>query len=121
MVNYIIADYKRVISRIPRSIFLVLFEAIFAFYIIYKWKHTGGNYNSVTIVKHSELFFQLWFFFLTHSVFAPWERVGARRRPRARPRGRLCLREAGLVRFQNKWALYGFSERKKKKKKISKT
>lgn len=27
--------------------------------------------------------------------------------------GRLCLREAGLVRFQNKWALYGFSERKK--------
>lgn len=52
----------------------------------------------------------------THSVLAPWERVGARRRPRARPRGRLCLREAGLVRFQNKWALYGFSKRKKKKR-----
>ena len=43
-------------------------------------------------------------------------RVGARRKPRARARGLLCLREAGLVRFQNKWALYGFSERMTKKK-----
>lgn len=61
MVNYILADYKRVISRLPRIAFLVIFEAIFAFVILNKWNKATGNYNSVALLDDSDLFFSIWF------------------------------------------------------------
>lgn len=61
MVNYILADYKRVVRRLPRIFFLVIFEAVFAFVILNNWSKASGNYNSVSLVEDSELFFSLWF------------------------------------------------------------
>ena len=61
MVNYILADYKRVLSRIPRIVFLVIYEAIFAFFVLNQWSKAAGNYNSVALLNNSDLFFSLWF------------------------------------------------------------
>ena len=61
MANYILADYKRVISRIPRIVFLVIYEAVFAFIVLSKWSKAAGNYNSVALLGDSDLFFSLWF------------------------------------------------------------
>lgn len=61
MVNYIFADYKRVISRFPRIVFLIIFEAVFAFSVLQEWSKTAGNYNSIALLNSSDLFFSLWF------------------------------------------------------------
>lgn len=61
MVNYILADYKRVVSRLPRVVFLVIFEAIFALVVLNSWSTAAGNYNSVAILEDSDLFFSIWF------------------------------------------------------------
>ena len=61
MLHYILADYKRVISRIPRIVFLVIYEAIFAFIVLSKWSKAAGNYNSVALLEDSDLFFSIWF------------------------------------------------------------
>ena len=61
MVNYILADYKRVISRIPRILFLVIYEVIFASVVLGKWSKAAGNYNSVALLADSDLFISIWF------------------------------------------------------------
>lgn len=61
MVNYILADYKRVVSRIPRLVFLVIYQAIFVGYVLFKWSKAAGNYNSVALLDHCSFFFAFGF------------------------------------------------------------
>lgn len=63
MLNYILADYKRVIRRFPRIVALVIFEAIFAYIVLDKWSKASGNYTSVTIMEDSDFIFA---FLFTH-------------------------------------------------------
>lgn len=68
MVNYILADYKRVVSRIPRLIFLVIYEVVFVCFVLSKWSKATGNYNSVALLEHSSYFFTTWMFYLLFVV-----------------------------------------------------
>ena len=61
MVNYIVADYKRVISRIPRIIFLLIYEVVFAAVILNKWSKAAGNFTSVSLMNSASTFFAMWF------------------------------------------------------------
>ena len=61
MFNYILADYKRVISRIPRIVALVIFEAIFAYVVLNKWHKATGNFTSVALVENSDFVFSFLF------------------------------------------------------------
>lgn len=61
MVNYILADYKRVLTRIPRLLFLVIYEAVFVMFVLNKWRNAAGNFNSVALLEHSTYFFYIWF------------------------------------------------------------
>ena len=61
MMNYVLADYKRVITRIPRIIFLFIYEAIFMIFVLNKWSKAAGNYNSIALLDNSSTFFAFWF------------------------------------------------------------
>lgn len=61
MANYILADYKRIVSRIPRLVFLVIYEAVFVIFVLIKWSNASGNYNSVALLEHTYYFFTTWF------------------------------------------------------------
>ena len=50
MVNYILADYKRVISRIPRIAVLIIFQIICVFSVMRKFSSAAGNFNSVNLI-----------------------------------------------------------------------
>jgi ABC-type transport system involved in multi-copper enzyme maturation permease subunit len=60
MVNYILADYKRVISRVPRLIFLAIYEVVFVVFVLNKWHNAAGHYNSVALLNDSQFFFYIW-------------------------------------------------------------
>ena len=62
MLNYIYADYKRIITRIPRVVFMVIFNAIFVAVILNGWRKAAGNYTSVAFLDSASTFFG--FFFL---------------------------------------------------------
>ena len=57
MVNYILADYKRVLGRVPRIVFLEIFELYFIFVILSSWSNAAGNYTSVKLMETSVSFF----------------------------------------------------------------
>lgn len=61
MINYILADYKRVVSRIPRIVFLVIYQVIFILYVMNKITKAAGTYTSVSLIEHSNSFFSFWF------------------------------------------------------------
>lgn len=61
MMNYVLSDYKRVITRIPRIIFLLIYEVIFVIFVLTKWRKTAGTYTSVALLNHSSTFFAVWF------------------------------------------------------------
>ena len=64
MINYILADYKRILTRVPRIIFLVLFEAAFVGVVLHTWKRYAGNYTSVSLMDSSFSFFGLMFTYI---------------------------------------------------------
>ena len=68
MLNYILADYKRIVSRIPRLVVLVLFELGFVGYVLFKWSKALGAYNSVSLMGHSNTFFGTVFLLLLTTV-----------------------------------------------------
>lgn len=57
MVNYILADYKRIWFRRPRLIAMAIFELCFVLTIILKWQNTFGAYNSVSLLSNSNTFY----------------------------------------------------------------
>ena len=61
MMNYILADYKRVITRIPRIVLLFIYEAVFVTFVLIRWSKTAGTYTSVTLLDHSSTFLAFWF------------------------------------------------------------
>ena len=61
MLNYIRADYKRILTRVPRVIFLILFEIVFAGYVIHSWSKAAGNFTSVSLMNSASTFFAIWF------------------------------------------------------------
>ena len=75
MLNYIRADYKRIATRIPRIILLVLFEAVFMFHILNSWNKAAGNFTSISMMNAASTFFKIWIEFLIgimafHQTFA---------------------------------------------------
>ena len=64
MLNYIFADYKRIMARIPRIILIVIFNAIFVGMILNKWNKAAGNFTSVTFLDSATAFFGFFFMFL---------------------------------------------------------
>ena len=70
MLNYIRADYKRILTRLPRIILLVLFEAAFMFHILNSWNKAAGNFTSVSMMNAASTFFKMWIlFFIGISAF----------------------------------------------------
>ena len=61
MLNYILADYKRVISRIPRIVFVLLYQAAFVIFVLIKHNRAAGNYTSVTLIDNASTLFGTWF------------------------------------------------------------
>ena len=61
MLNYIRADYKRILTRVPRVIFLILFEIVFAGYVLNSWSKAAGNFTSVSLTNSASTFFAMWF------------------------------------------------------------
>ena len=61
MLNYIRADYKRVISRIPRIVFVLLYQAAFVIFVLIKHNRAAGNYTSVTLIDNASTLFGTWF------------------------------------------------------------
>ena len=61
MLNYIRADYKRILTRTPRVVFLILFEIVFAGYVIHTWNKAAGNFTSVSLMNSASTFFAMWF------------------------------------------------------------
>lgn len=59
MLNYIRADYKRIVTRLPRVIFIILFEACFMIHILNSWNKTAGNFTSVSLMNASSTFFKI--------------------------------------------------------------
>lgn len=57
MVNYILADYKRILSRIPRIVFVVGYSLVFFFMVMNDWNKAVGAYNSVQLMNRSSIFF----------------------------------------------------------------
>ena len=56
MVNYILADYKRVLGRIPRIVVLAVFELVFIFSVMSSWKNAAGTYTSVKLLESTSTF-----------------------------------------------------------------
>ena len=61
MLNYILADYKRVLSRIPRIVFVLLYQAAFVIFLLIKHNQAAGIYTSVTLVDNASTIFGTWF------------------------------------------------------------
>ena len=57
MINYILADFKRIAFRVPRLITLAIFELCFIGFIILKWRTAFGAYNSVSFLANSNTFY----------------------------------------------------------------
>ncbi|MDO4733429.1 MAG: hypothetical protein Q4B50_07965 [Bacillota bacterium] len=55
MMNYILADYRRILLRIPRLIFVGLFEIVLAFIVLHKWSGAGANYSSVDFISSMDV------------------------------------------------------------------
>ena len=71
MINYILADYKRISTRVPRVILLVIYQAVFIGYIIYKFNRAAGNFTSVNLVETSTYYigsFMLFILFLADCI-----------------------------------------------------
>ena len=64
MINYILADYKRVVSRIARILLLVIYQVVFVLFILNKFNKAAGNYTSVTLIDNADTFFGTWFFLI---------------------------------------------------------
>ena len=60
MLNYILADYKRVLTRVPHVILVVLYQAVFIGFILFKYWRFAGTYTSVTLVDHGTHFYATW-------------------------------------------------------------
>lgn len=56
MKNYILADYKRIVSHIPRILLIAVYELIFFAVVIVKWSKAGDSYNSVSLMGHASTF-----------------------------------------------------------------
>ncbi len=61
MINYILADYKRILTRIPRMIFIIIYEAIFVGVVLNQWNRYAGNFTSVSLMDSAFSFFGIWF------------------------------------------------------------
>lgn len=61
MMNYILADYKRILTRIPRVIFMIIYEVIFIAVVLKMWERSAGNFTSVSLMDSSFSFFGMWF------------------------------------------------------------
>ena len=57
MVNYILADYKRVLVRIPRLVLLAIFELFFIYSVLSSWSNAAGNYTSIKLIESTTTFF----------------------------------------------------------------
>ena len=64
MLNYIHADYKRILTRRPHIVLMILFEAIFVGYILHAWSKAAGNFTSVSFLSSANTFFGFWFQFV---------------------------------------------------------
>lgn len=64
MLNYIHADYKRILTRRPHIVLMILFETIFVGYILYTWNKAAGNFTSVSFLTSANTFFGFWFQFV---------------------------------------------------------
>lgn len=60
MLNYILADYKRVYTRIQHIVLVVLYQAVFIGFILFKHARFAGTYTSVTLVDNSTYFYATW-------------------------------------------------------------
>jgi ABC-type transport system involved in multi-copper enzyme maturation permease subunit len=60
MLNYILADYKRVYTRIQHIVLVVLYQAVFIGFILFKHARFAGTYTSVTLVDNSTHFYATW-------------------------------------------------------------
>ena len=57
MINYILADYKRVLGRIPRIVVLAIYEVIFIYSVMNSWIGSAGNFTSVNLLETAASFF----------------------------------------------------------------
>lgn len=64
MKNYILADYKRIITRIPRLVILVLFQVVFFVFALHKYNSAAGTYTSVSLLETSTYFLSFWFIYI---------------------------------------------------------
>ena len=60
MLNYILADYKRVFTRVPHIVLVVLYQAAFIGFVLFKHWRFAGTYTSVTLLDNGTAFYATW-------------------------------------------------------------
>lgn len=51
MRHYILADYRRILTRVPRLVFVGIYELILVAIVLIGWKNGGPNYSSVNFMS----------------------------------------------------------------------
>lgn len=65
MFNYILADYRRILIRLPRLLFVAFYEIVLIAIVIRAWRNGQTNYSSVDFINS----LHLWVFALGSTLF----------------------------------------------------